>query len=184
MYCTGYRLGYNDLPARFIPTMNDTTIRIVPNDPEYLEDILELSMLAWAPVFPRMKEDIPDYVYAAFYPEGWRKRQLADISEVCRDDETSIWVALKGGAVAGYMGVRVHDEDSMGEIYVIAVHPDFQRQGICTAMMSHAFEWLRERDLAMVMVETGGDAGHASARAAYENAGFERYPVARYFRKL
>ena len=26
--------------------------------------------------------------------------------------------------------------------------------------------------------------GHAPARASYENAGFERYPVARYFRKL
>ena len=164
--------------------MTDTALRIIPYDPSHLKDVLEISMLAWAPVFPLMKEEIPDYVYAAFYPDGWKKRQLADISDVCRDDETGIWVALKGSAVAGYMGVRVHEEDSMGEIYVIAVHPDFQREGICTAMMSHAFDWLRQQGLAMVMVETGGDAGHSSARAAYEKAGFERYPVARYFRKL
>lgn len=165
-------------------TMTDTTLQIVPYDPSYLKDVLDLSMLAWEPVFPLMKEAVPDYVYAAFYPDGWEKRQLADISNVCRDDETRIWLALKGDAVAGYVGLRVHEEDSMGEIYVIAVHPEFQRQGICAAMMSHAFDWFREQDLAMVMVETGGDEGHAAARTAYERAGFERYPVARYFRKL
>jgi hypothetical protein len=33
-------------------------------------------------------------------------------------------------------------------------------------------------------VETGDDPGHAPARAAYERTGFERWPVARYFREL
>lgn len=36
----------------------------------------------------------------------------------------------------------------------------------------------------MMMVETGDDEGHAQSLATYENAGFKRYPVARYFRKL
>jgi RimJ/RimL family protein N-acetyltransferase len=36
----------------------------------------------------------------------------------------------------------------------------------------------------IAMVETGDDPGHAPSRAAYEAAGFERWPVARYFRKL
>lgn len=115
---------------------------------------------------------------------SWKERQSADIADVCRDDETSVWVALSDGKVSGFMGVRVHEEDSMGEIYVIAIHPAFQRQGISSALMSFAFDWLRQRGLQMVMVETGGDEGHAPARATYEKAGFERYPVARYFRKL
>ena len=164
--------------------MADTTPEIVPYDPIHLKDVLDLSILAWTPVFPLMKKEIPDYVYDAFYPDGWETRQLADISDVCRDDETSVWVALADDKVSGFMGIRIHEEDSMGEIYVIAVHPDYQRQGIGSALMSFAFDWLRQRDLKMVMVETGGDEGHAQSRAAYESAGFERYPVARYFRKL
>ena len=36
----------------------------------------------------------------------------------------------------------------------------------------------------MVMVETGGDRGHAPARATYEGLGFQRWPVARYFKDL
>jgi hypothetical protein len=34
------------------------------------------------------------------------------------------------------------------------------------------------------MAETGGDPGHAPARAVYERAGFTLLPVARYFRTL
>jgi RimJ/RimL family protein N-acetyltransferase len=34
------------------------------------------------------------------------------------------------------------------------------------------------------MVETGADPGHAPARAAYEKAGFELMPLARFFKKL
>ncbi len=164
--------------------MTDTTAEIVPYEPVHLGEILDISMLAWDPVFPLMKKEIPGYVYSAFYPDGWKARQLADISDVCRDSETNVWVAVSGNEVSGFVGVRVHDEDSMGEIYVIAVHPAYQRRGIASALMSFAFDWLRQRDLKMVMVETGGDAGHAQSRATYESAGFERYPVARYFREL
>jgi hypothetical protein len=34
-----------------------------------------------------------------------------------------------------------------------------------------------------VMVETGGDPGHAPARRTYESAGFRPFPVARYFKR-
>ena len=165
-------------------SMTKTKPEIVPYDPSHHDAIIELSIRAWTPVFPLMKKEIPDYVYGAFYPDGWKQRQVADISATCRDSETNVWVALTDGEMSGYVGVRIHEEDSMGEIYVIAVDPDYQRQGICSALMSFAFGWLRRQGLAMVMIETGGDEGHAPARAAYENAGFERYPVARYFRNL
>jgi hypothetical protein len=36
----------------------------------------------------------------------------------------------------------------------------------------------------IAVVETGGDPGHAPARAAYEALGFTLLPVARYFRML
>lgn len=164
--------------------MAEAAAEIVPYEPVHLEAILDLSVRAWTPVFPLMEKEIPDCVYGAFYPDGWKTRQLADISDMCGDSETSIWVAITDDRVSGFMGLRVHEEDSMGEIYVVAVHPDYQRRGIGSALLAFAFDALRQQDLSMVMVETGGDEGHAQSRAAYESAGFERYPVARYFRKL
>ena len=159
-------------------------ITIVRYAPQHLDAILKITRAAWSPVFPLMREDIPRYVFGAFYPGGWLKRQLADVEAACRDDATEIWVAVTDGTPSGFLGLRAHEADSMGEIFIIAVDPAYQRRGVGAALMDFAFEWMRKRGLAMAMVETGGDRGHAPARAAYERAGFERYPVARYFRKL
>ena len=164
--------------------MTEHTLEIAPLDERHLDAVLELSLRAWKPVFPAMKLEMPAYIYDAFYPEGWEARQRADIEAICRDETTDVWVALGDDRLSGFVGLRVHDEDSMGEIHVIAVDPDFQRRGVGSALIAFAMDWMRRRGLTMAMVETGGDAGHAPSRAAYEHAGFERLPVARYFRKL
>lgn len=70
------------------------------------------------------------------------------------------------------------------ELDIIAVDPGLQRQGIGSKLISFALDWCRRQGLTMVMVETGDDAGHSAARVTYEQCGFERYPVARYFRRL
>lgn len=72
----------------------------------------------------------------------------------------------------------------MGEVHVLAVDPQFQRQGVGRALMRHSFERSKAAGMRMVMVETGDDPGHAAARQAYEAVGFERWPVARYFKDL
>jgi RimJ/RimL family protein N-acetyltransferase len=38
--------------------------------------------------------------------------------------------------------------------------------------------------MAVAMVETGGDPGHAASRRTYEKAGFVLLPIARYFKML
>jgi hypothetical protein len=43
---------------------------------------------------------------------------------------------------------------------------------------------MRSHGMDIAVVETGGDPGHAPARAAYEGAGFTVLPIARYFRLL
>lgn len=164
--------------------MTNTSPKIIPYNSSYLEKVLDLTTRAWTPVFPLMQKEIPEYVYDAFYPKGWKVRQLADVEATCRDTETDVWLAITGNNLAGFLGLRAHEEDSMGEIYIIAVDPDFQRQGVGAGLMDFALKWMRQKDLKMAMVETGGDEGHTPSRTAYENAGFERYPVARYFRKL
>lgn len=164
--------------------MTTPTLRIAPFKPAHLDAIVELSVRAWAPVFPAMKAEVPGYVYDAFYPDGWEARQRADVAAVCEDDETDVRVALLDDTPVGYVGLRAHEEDSMGEIHIIAVDPGFQRKGIGRALLHFAFDWMREKGLSIAMVESGGDGGHSPSRATYEQAGFERMPVARYFRKL
>ena len=72
----------------------------------------------------------------------------------------------------------------MGEIHMIAVDPDFQRRGIAKDLTNHSLAWLKEAGMTTVVVDTGGDPGHAPARRTYESAGFRLFPIARYFKKL
>ncbi len=160
------------------------TLQVVAFAPEHEEQILALSLAAWAPVFERLRPAVPRYVYDAFYPQDWWARQAPDILAFLHEEGERAWVAVADGTVLGWVGIRLHPEDKMGEVYIIAVHPDHQQRGVASALMDRAMAEMRRAGMAIVMVETGDDPGHAPARAAYERAGFERWPVARYFRKL
>lgn len=151
---------------------------------EQTAQVIDVSLKAWTPVFAKMKQAMPAYVYDAFYPDGWEARQVADIKAVLRDEAEAVWVARDGERLVGWAGIRIHPEDAMGEIHIIAVDPARQREGIATAAMEAAFSHMRAAGLKMVMVETGGDPGHEASRATYESVGFEQWPVARYFREL
>lgn len=157
---------------------------IRPYSQDQRATVLELSVRAWSSVFPLTRLAVPAFVYDSFYPHGWEARQVADLAAVLDDEPQNVDVAMDGAVVAGWVCTRLHPEDRMGEVYVLAVDPDHQRRGVGTALMDHALERARQAGMAMVMVETGDDPGHAPARVSYEAAGFERWPVARYFKRL
>ena len=72
----------------------------------------------------------------------------------------------------------------MGVIEIIGVDPNYQRRGIGSLLTKTATDHMRSAGMDIAVVETGGDPGHAPARAAYEEAGFTLLPIARYFRVL
>ena len=160
------------------------SIEILPYSAAHKDAVLALTVDAWNPVFTKTQHDVPHFVFEAFYPNGWQTRQTAGVGELLENEPENIWLAILEGTVVGYVGLRLHPEDQMGEIYIIAVSPDHQRQGISTALMNHAEEEIRGSGAKMIMVETIGDRGHEPARRAYEAFGFEQWPVARYFKEL
>ena len=160
------------------------TIDIVAFEPRHEAALIDLSLRAWAPVFQKLEPAVQPYVFQNFYPQGWAARQTADIREFLRAEGERAFVAVEKDLVLGWVGVRLHPHDRMGEIYILAVDPACQGRGVATALMNHAMAVMLRAGLAMVMVETGDDPGHAPSRATYESAGFERWPVARYFRQL
>jgi GNAT superfamily N-acetyltransferase len=67
---------------------------------------------------------------------------------------------------------------------MLAVDPDSQGDGIGTALTEFALAWIKDAGMAVAMVETGGDPGHAAARRTYEKAGCVHRPIASYIKKL
>jgi GNAT superfamily N-acetyltransferase len=157
---------------------------IEPYDDSKLDAIVRLSVRAWEPVFASLQTALGPAVYHAFYGGDWRAAQRRAVESACSDPGTHVWVASEGSGTAGFVALRLHPEDRMGEIYMIAVDPDFQRRGIAASLIGHSVEWFKNAGMSIVMVETGGDPGHAPARRRYEAAGFKLNPVARYFKSL
>jgi ribosomal protein S18 acetylase RimI-like enzyme len=148
-----------------------------------LEAVVQLSLSAWAPVFASIERALDPEVWRAFHPD-WRADQRAAVEAACKDAAMRVWVAVEAGQVAGFVAARLHAESRMGEIHMIAVDPGFQRRGIASALTRQALAWFESEGMQVAMVETGGDPGHAPARATYEATGFRLFPVARYFKKL
>ena len=156
-------------------------IRIVPFEPQHRDDVLALSIRAWGPVFPLLEEAVPRFVYNAFYPDGWSRRQLDDLAAVLDEEPENVDVAVDESGPVGWVCTRLHPDDNMGEVYVLAVDPEHHQQGIGRALVERSFARTRAAGMTMVMAETGDDPGHEGARRTYEALGFERWPVARYF---
>ena len=75
-------------------------------------------------------------------------------------------------------------DDRSGEIYMIAVHPAAQRQGIARALTEAPSTRCEPAASTSPIVATGGDPGHTPARVTYEKAGFIGAPQVWYARVI
>ncbi len=151
--------------------------------PVHLDAVIRLSLRAWTPVFDSIQKVMDLDVYREFYPD-WRVSQQKAVEGVCAAEDTNVWIAIDAGTTVGFVAVKLDSDSSMGEIYMVAVDPDFQGRGIGTALIEFALDRMKDAGMSVAMVETGADPGHAPARHTYEKAGFGLLPIARYFKKL
>lgn len=158
-------------------------VSIEPYNPEHRDAVAQLSLRAWAPVFASLEGVLEPAVFRVLFPD-WRASQRQAVEAVCDGEEHQVWVALEAGAPVGFVAVKLHAADRVGEVYMVAVDPAAQRRGIATALMSFATDWMREAGMLVAMVATGGDPGHAPARRAYEKLGFGPLPLVQYYKSL
>ena len=111
-------------------------------------------------------------------------REQREVEDACTATGMAVWIAEVDGAPVGLVAVELRRDRNEGEIHMLAVDPEHQNRGIGTALTSHAVAWIEQAGMAVAVVETGGDPGHAPARRTYEKAGFTLLPIARYFRAL
>lgn len=153
-------------------------------DPGDLPAILELSLPAWEPIFTAWQRILGPQLYPlAIYP-NWRKSQLEVVEKICTDPKIHTWVAEVGGRVVGFVCYELNQDSKVGEVQLLAVHPDDQNDGIGTALNRFALQKLAEGGMKLAVVGTGGDEGHAPARRSYEKAGYTGLPLVRYYKEL
>jgi ribosomal protein S18 acetylase RimI-like enzyme len=159
-------------------------IHIRPYKDKDMDDLIELSILAWEPAFASFDQVLGEELDALLHPD-WKASQRNVVKQtVAESEEIETWVAEVKGQAVGFVSYQGDDESKRGEIVLLAVHPDYQDLGIGTDLNRLALFQLKIAGMELVIVETGGDPSHAPARRAYEKAGFTLFPIARYFRTL
>ena len=121
----------------------------------------------------------------AYIPTGGpaRKRPFARSARTTSATSTS---QLPARDLSGFVAVALNAfHERMGVIEIIGVDPDYQRRGVGARLTEFAADHMRRCGMDIAVVEaTGGDPGHAPARALYGDVGFTLLPIARYFRLL
>jgi len=159
-------------------------LRICPVSDEDIRVLVDLTLLAFVPIFESFEGILGSSVYQHVWPD-WRAGQRDAVETMCGDREKyTVLVANLDGRAVGFVAHTMDDESKTGEIQFIAVHPEHQNCGIATELCNASLERMKERGMTFARVETGGDPSHVPARRAYEKAGFTGLPLVRYFKKL
>jgi GNAT superfamily N-acetyltransferase len=159
-------------------------IKIRAFEEDDLQAVIEFSLRAWEPVFASLRNVLGDEVFLRLHPD-WRASQAEAVEKTCTNPDRDVFVAVVDVRPVAFVAVALNAfHERMGWIDIIGVDPDYQRRGISSQLTEFAIDHMRSHGMDIAVVETGGDPGHAPARAAYETAGFTLLPVARYFRLL
>lgn len=161
--------------------MSPTIRRVRESDVSVL---VELTLLAFVPVFESFQKLLGPGVYRTIWPD-WKRTQSEGVESLCGEsDARTVLVAEVDGKVVGFIAYEIRPDEAKGEVLLLAVHPDHQNGGIGTRLNEEAVAAMRASGVTFVKLEAGGDPSHAPARRSYEKAGYVGLPVVRYFQKL
>ncbi len=78
-------------------------LHIRPFSPDDMEDVVQLSLLAWTPVFHSFEQVLGAKIYSLLFPD-WKETQRATVEKICREHEqTLVWVAETHGMITGFI---------------------------------------------------------------------------------
>ena len=155
-----------------------------PLNPSDIDALVELSLLAWEPVFVTWKQMLGPQIFPLAVYEDWRKGQTEVVVKVFKDENIATWVAEVDEKPAGFISYKLDQDTKTGEVELLAVHPDYQNHGIGTDLNFFALQKFIQSGMKLAVVGTGGDEAHAPARRSYEKAGYTGLPAVRYYKAL
>jgi mycothiol synthase len=121
----------------------------------------------------------------AWHPDqsGWTVDELRRHEAEPWFDAGGFLLHERDGRLAGFCWTKVHppgaDDPALGEIYVIAVDPDFTGLGLGRALTLAGLDHLAQKSLTVGMLHVEGT--NAAARRLYDDLGFTLHSAHRWW---
>lgn len=95
---------------------------------------LEICVAAFAPIHTGFAQALGPHAFRLQYAD-WKERYAATLADIPKADaNTRVFVAVRDGAIAGFVFAVLDVARRTGEIGLNAVSPSLQRRGIGKAM--------------------------------------------------
>ncbi len=107
------------------------------------------------------------------------------LSRITNNDDRATFVAEQTGRIVGYAGIwcgqNYEADPPQSRVMALVVDSRARRQGVGGALMDAVEAWSRQRDVGVVVLNTGD--GRADAHSFYERRGY-RSTARRYLKRL
>ena len=116
---------------------------------------------------------------------GWAEQYIASAEQnmhnLSLDKENyGVYLAVAGDSAVGFLYVEYYAWNQLSQIQGLAVDPDFQRQGIASALVTRAEEFARSKHARGIYVDT--PTKNTRGRKFYEAVGYRLgYIMPRYY---
>ena len=133
---------------------------------------------------PIIPEDLPALKVAIdaneLFPSAMLDEMTSDFFQ--NQDSHDLWLTCDEGkpVALAYCAPEKMTEGTWN-LYLIAVHPDYQRMGYGTAMLHYIEQTLTERGARLLLVETSGLDSYEDTRKFYRQCGYELEAIIREF---
>ena len=132
----------------------------------------------------RHKEDIREVLVQHGWGERYIAGQLSGLhilsSDVLPGILGKVYVSELEGRACGFVSVEFREWNRLGQLQGLAVDPNLKRQGIASALVRHAEEFVRGRGGRGVYVDT--PATNQAAQGFYRVLGYEHaYTMPEYY---
>lgn len=136
--------------------------------PEDIPRILEITEVAWGRYsMARLMEDRHGIIGGKRSAEY----KVMDLKRQCEEAIKDIFVVVADGKVVGYATFGMDEARKVGSVLNNAVDPDFQGQGIGSALHRRVLDEFREKGMSFAVVTTMEH--DLPARRVYEKHGFQ-----------